>query len=127
MGEEKQIAAKADKPGKLAAVVMPALFVLSILLFYMPVPEGLSQAGQRVLVIAIVAIGLWGTELLPMGVTGMLVVVSLQLSGGVSGFQEALIGFAKPVPYFLIGVLTIGLAVSRSGLAERSARYFLTR
>lgn len=127
MGEEKQIATEVDKPGKPAVFVMLALFALSILLFCMPAPAGLSQAGQRVLIIAIVAIGLWGTELLPMGVTGMLVVVSLQLSGGVSGFQEALIGFAKPVPYFLIGVLTIGLAVSKSGLAERSARYFLTR
>ena len=36
-------------------------------------------------------------------------------------------GFADPVAYFLIGVLTIGLAVSRSGLAERVARFFLRR
>ena len=89
MGEEKQVATEADKPGKPAVFVMLALFVLSILLFCMSPPAGLSQAGQRVLIITIVAIGLWGTELLPMGVTGMLVVVSLQLSGGVSGFQEA--------------------------------------
>jgi anion transporter len=73
------------------------------------------------------AIGLWCTEVLPMGVTGMLVVIALVLSGGVPGYQEALVGFAQPVAYFLIGVLTIGLAVLKSGLAERIARFFLRR
>jgi di/tricarboxylate transporter len=45
----------------------------------------------------------------------------------VPGFKEALTGFSDPVAFFLIGVLTIGLAVSRSGLAERVARFFLRR
>jgi di/tricarboxylate transporter len=39
--------------------------------------------------------------------------------------REALVGFSDPVAYFLIGVLTIGLAVAQSGLAERVARVFL--
>jgi anion transporter len=62
-----------------------------------------------------------------MGLTGILVVFGLVVSGGVPGFKEALYGFAQPVPYFLIGVLTIGLAVSKSGLAERVAGFFLKR
>jgi anion transporter len=37
------------------------------------------------------------------------------------------VGFAEPVTYFVMGVLTIGLAVSRSGLAERVALFFLRR
>jgi di/tricarboxylate transporter len=60
-----------------------------------------------------------------MGVTGMLVVVLLILLGGVPTLREALMGFAHPVAYFLMGVLTIGLAVLQSGLAERVARFFL--
>jgi anion transporter len=91
----------------------------------LPTPTGLSRAGQQVLAVAVVAIGLWSTEALPMGVTGILVVLALVLSGGVPGFREALSGFAEPVTYFLMGVLTMGLAVSRSGLAERVARFFL--
>jgi sodium-dependent dicarboxylate transporter 2/3/5 len=108
-----------------AMFVMMAVVILSLMLMLIPTPTGLSLAGQRVLGIAVIAIGLWSTELLPMGVTAMLVVVTLKVSGGVSGFQEALIGFAQPVPYFLIAVLTIGLAVQKSGLAERIARFFL--
>jgi anion transporter len=55
----------------------------------------------------------------------MLVLLLLVLSGGVPGFREALAGFAEPVTYFLMAVLTLGLAVLRSGLAERVARFFL--
>jgi len=92
-----------------------------------PAPAGLPEAGKRVLAVAILIIGLWCTEALPAGVTSLILIVALVLSGGVPGFPEALAGFAHPVAYFLIGVLTIGLAVSRSGLAERVARFFLRR
>lgn len=93
----------------------------------MPTPAGLSVAGQRVLAVAAVAIGLWSSDALPMGLTSMLVVVLLVLLGGVPTLREALMGFAHPVAYFLMGVLTIGLAVLKSGLAERVARFFLQR
>src|SRR3989449_6132736 len=41
--------------------------------------------------------------------------------------RAALQGFASPVPYFLVGVLTMGAAVVKSGLAERLARTILER
>jgi anion transporter len=110
--------------------VVLTLVVLGLLcggVLLLPTPAGLTLQGQRVLAVAALAIGLWCTEVLPMGVTGMLVVIALVLFGGVPGYQEALIGFAQPVAYFLLGVLTIGLAVLKSGLAERVARFFLRR
>ena len=79
------------------------------------------------LAVVALAIGLWATEALPPGVTSMVVVVALVLSGGVPTVREALSGFAEPVAYFLLAVLTIGLAVARSGLAERLAGAFLRR
>ena len=92
-----------------------------------PTPDGLTLEGQRVMAIAILAVGLWSTEIVPMAVTGMAVVVLLVLLGAVHTYQMALYGFAQPVAYFLIGVLTLGLAVSKSGLANRMARFFLHR
>jgi solute carrier family 13 (sodium-dependent dicarboxylate transporter), member 2/3/5 len=108
-------------------VTMAALGVLYSIVVTLPTPVGLSPQGQQVLGVAVLAIGLWSTEALPMGVTSMLVVLLLVLSGGVPGFREALVGFAEPVTYFLMAVLTLGLAVLRSGLAERVARFFLRR
>jgi len=109
------------------AVTTAILGALGIGLLALPTPQGLSSAGQRVLAVAAIAIGFWSTDALPMGLTSMVVVVLLALLGGVPSFGEALAGFAHPVAYFLMGVLTIGLAVLRSGLAERVARWFLQR
>ncbi len=106
---------------------MMIIFVAALAFMGTAPPPGLSLTGQRVLGIAIITIGLWSTELLPMGVTAMLLVVMLKVSGGVNDFQEALVGFSQPVAYFLIAVLTIGLAVQKSGLAERLARFSLRR
>ena len=110
------------------SIIITALLVgLCVFLMAIPSPSGLSPAGQRVLATAALAIGLWCTETLPAGVTGIIVVASLVLFGGVPNFREALVGFSEPVAYFLIGVLTLGLAVARSGLAERLALFFLRR
>jgi solute carrier family 13 (sodium-dependent dicarboxylate transporter), member 2/3/5 len=114
--------------GSRRALIVTALMVgFSIFLMALPTPAGLSPAGQRVLAVAVLAIGLWCGEPVPAGVTGIVIVAALVLSGGVPGLREALAGFADPVAYFLIGVLTLGLAVLRSGLAERLARFFLGR
>ena len=90
-----------------------------------PLAEGLPLAGQRALIVTLAAIVLWTTEALEPGVTALLSVALLALTG--SGMRGALQGFASPVPYFLVGVLTMGVAVVRSGLAERLARAILAR
>lgn len=112
------------QPGRPIAVLV---VLLAVAVAALPTPAGLSLPGHRVLAVVAFAIGMWATEALPAGVTGMLVVTALAVSGGVPSLHEALTGFAEPVAYFLLGVLTIGLAVARSGLAERLAGLFLRR
>jgi anion transporter len=114
----------ADRSSLLTMVVLVALCAAIVAA---PSPAGLPEAGKRVLAVAVLAIGLWCTEALPAGVTSLILIVALVLTGAVPGVPAALTGFSEPVAYFLIGVLTIGLAVSRSGLADRVARYFLRR
>jgi len=109
------------------AGVVAAAVVIAIALTVGPTPEGLPEAGKRVIAVAVLVIALWCTEVLPAAVTSLILVVALVLAGGVPGFPQALSGFSDPVAYFLIGVLTIGLAVARSGLAERVALFFLRR
>ncbi len=105
---------------KLAAGV--ALFLAAL---WMPRPEGLTPEGQKALAIMILAVVFWATEALPISVTGLLGVVLLIVLGAVPGPVEGLYGFSQPVSYFLVGILTIGLAVRRSGLAERVAVFLI--
>jgi anion transporter len=105
--------------------MLPLLGSLAVLAA--PTPEGLSPAGQRTLAVIVLAIGLWGFETFPAAVTAMVAILALVLTGAVTGIRPALAGFADPIAYFLIGVLTMGLAVARSGLAERVAYVLLAR
>ena len=92
--------------------------IFAIVLF-MPNPAGLSVEGQRALAIMALVVILWATEAISIAVTGLLGVVLLLLFGTTENMSEAIHGFSHPVSYFLIGILTLGLAVHRSGLAER--------
>jgi sodium-dependent dicarboxylate transporter 2/3/5 len=87
----------------------------------------LPLAGQRALLVMLVTIVLWTSELLAPGVAALLAVTLLPLTGATRSVRESLQGFASPVPYFLVGVLTLGAAVVKSGLAERLARTVLEK
>lgn len=95
------------------------------LLGLLPPPADLPVPAHRTLAVAAGAIVLWTGEILPPGVTAVLVVLLLFLTGAAPTLPAALTGFASPVPYFLIGVLTLAMAVEKVGLAERLAWFFL--
>ena len=91
----------------------------------MPTPEGLTVQGQRSLAVMTFVVILWATEVVHSSVAGIIGVVLLVLFGAVSGIGAAVYGFSQPVCYFLIGILTLGLAVHHSGLAERMAVFLM--
>src|SRR5215471_4499903 len=111
---------------KTKALAIP-LAGLTAALFMPPLLAGLPLAGQRALLVTLITIVLWTGEILTPGVTALLSVTLLALSGATASLRDALQGFANPVPFFLVGVLTMGVAVVRSGLAERLARTILER
>src|SRR6266705_2876382 len=111
---------------KTLALAVP-LAGLAASLFLPPVLAGLPIAGQRALIVTVITIVLWTGEILEPGLAALVGVTLLALSGATRSLRDALQGFANPVPFFLIGVLTMGVAVVRSGLAERLARTILER
>ncbi|MQF82607.1 hypothetical protein FIM02_00380 [SAR202 cluster bacterium AD-802-E10_MRT_200m] len=109
-----------DLDARAAGKAMVVLVVFLILLFA-PLPENLSWEGQRVLAVVGLAVTIWITDLLSPAQTGILAIVLLVLFGGVSDIDTAVSGFGSPVAYFLIGILGLGIGVTKSGLAERVA------
>ena len=113
-----------ERPGVAAVKFgVPLLAFAGVLLA--GTPEGLSTEGQRALAVMALAVGLWATGALPLAVTGIAGVILLTLLGAVPDIEAALYGFSQPVPYFLVGVLTLGLGVQQSGLATRMAGYLI--
>ncbi len=115
--------APAFRGGTAAKLLLAVVVFLGILL--MPAPAGLTEDGQRALAVMVLAVILWATEAISIPVAGVGGVVLLVLLGAVPDVGTAVYGFSQPVAYFLVGILTLGLAVQRSGLAERMATYLM--
>ena len=113
-----------DRPGVAAVKFGLPLLAFAVVLF-VRTPDGLTGEGQRSLAVMALAVGLWATGALPLAVTGIVGVILLTLLRATPDLEAALYGFSQPVPYFLIGVLTLGLAVQQSGLANRMAGYLI--
>ena len=118
------VKALGERPGVAAVQFGLPLLAFAVVLLVAR-PEGLSGEGQRALAVMALAVGLWATGALPLAVTGVAAVVMLTLVGAVPDIETALYGFSQPVPYFLIGILTLGLGVQQSGLANRMAGYLI--
>jgi anion transporter len=114
---------KTSRPHRRAAVQTATAVGVFLVLLLAPLPGDLPPQGQRGLAVVGLAVVLWVTELVPNAVTGLLAVVLLALTGGAKDVNAALSGFASPTSYFLIGILGLGLGVTRSGLAGRVARW----
>ena len=91
-----------------------------------PTPEGLSPEGQRLAALLVGAIVLWATEGLPIGITGLLVLVAQPLLG-IENLRVAFQGFASPVFFFVLAMFCIAAAITGAGLERRFAYWLLGR
>ncbi len=90
-----------------------------------PTP-GLSFAGHASMALLLFAIVMWVTEALHLAVTSLLLVF-IQPIIGITSFTSAVIGFANPIIFLMIGGFIIAEAIRRSGLAARLTYYMLNR
>ncbi|QUH19325.1 SLC13 family permease [Alkaliphilus sp. B6464] len=105
-------------------------FVISIgivlLSFVLPIPEGLSREGLKMLSIALAAAFLWMTEAISIGVTGILIIL-LQSILGIVPLKEGLAAVAHPVnAVVLVGYLLAGSLVN-SGMDRRLSLMVISR
>ncbi|NLI91718.1 MAG: DASS family sodium-coupled anion symporter [Peptococcaceae bacterium] len=89
------------------------------LFFILPIPKGLSKAGMYTLGVMITTVFWWLTETLPIPVTGMMVPVLLHLTGILTIDKVIASSFGDSLVAFLIGVLALSVAFSKSGLGKR--------
>lgn len=98
-------------------------FVLGWLLlaasFLLPVPAGMKPQAMFTLGVMAVAVVWWVTEALPVPVTAMMVPVLLHVVGVVDMNKSLGQAFGDSFVPFLIGVLALSVAFTRSGLGKR--------
>ncbi len=107
-------------PGLIAAIIVVVAFYLA------PVPEGLSDAGMNVLGLLLAGLILWVTEAVPLAITAFALII-LQPVLGIGDSAGAFKSFIIPVIFFVIASYGISIAVMKTPLAARMARWLLQR
>ncbi len=96
-----------------------------IIVMFIPLP-GLSSSGHAAIGLLIFAIIMWATEALHLAVTS-LILLFLQPLLGIESFNNAVIGFANPIIFLMIGGFILAEAIRKSGLAERLTYFLLSK
>lgn len=100
--------------------------ITSVAIYLAPLPVGLTAQGKMAFAIFVLGTTLWVTNALPFGVTGLLAVALLGLTGAMAP-ADAFAAFGNPAVFFLIGVFVLAAALITSGLSKRCALLFLRR
>lgn len=104
---------------------MPLAIIAFIVVMLIPMP-GLGAAGHAAMALLVFAVIMWATEALHLAVTS-LIILFIQPIIGVASFDNAVIGFANPIIFLMIGGFIIAEAIRKSGLAQRLTYSMLNR
>ncbi len=86
--------------------------------------QGLSYPGHAAIALLVFAVILWASEAYHLAVTSI-VILFLQPIIGVTTFDQAILGFASPIIFLMIGGFIIAEAIRKSGLAQRMTFWML--
>lgn len=111
-------------PAKLT--IFSVAMILALLLLIQPPPEGMTVCGRNALVIFVLCLALWVTNLIPLAATSLLAIVLMPLLG-VMEPNRAFSFFGNQAVFFLLGVFLLTAAMIRTGLSKRVALLFLER
>lgn len=101
--------------------------LLGLILFLLPSPEGLTDAGKDTLALFMLIVYFWATEALPLPVTALGAGVGLVLLGVVETSNEAWTPYAQDTIFLLLGSLILADAVTKTGMDRVLASRFLRR
>lgn len=97
---------------------------IALAIWLAPAPAGLSVEGKTSWAVFILCTGLWVSNAVPFGITGLLAIALLAVTGAMRA-SEAFAAFGNSAVFFLIGVFIIAAALIESGLSKRCALLFL--
>ena len=95
-------------------------FLLSLALFYLPTPEGLSSEGHRIIIIVLVALILIMSESIPLPAVAILILI-MEVVLGVDTADGVASSFMSDAVFFIMGSLMLAVSIVYQGLDKRLA------
>ena len=100
------------------------IFLLSVIIFFLPPPVGIDTQVMKGAAVIILAIGLWSTAVLPASF-GSLIFLFVTVVLAIAPPTIVFSGFHSGATWLVFGGLIFGLAVKRTGLDTRLVRSLL--
>jgi len=92
----------------------------------MPLPAGLTPAGQKALAAFALCVFFWVLNVLPLMITSLLAIILLPLSGVMQSSQAYAL-FGNEAVFFILGAFILAACLMKSGLSSRIALNILHR
>lgn len=112
---------------------LPLAIVFAIIISLLPLNDitppnhpNISYAGQMALALLVFSIIVWVSESLNLATTS-LIILFIQPILGITSFDNAVIGFASPILFLMIGGFIIAEGISQSGLVQRLTYFVLDK
>ena len=124
----KTQAAKSEHPHGEASfrryLTLPAVFLLAILIWFVPPPAGVEPRGWHLLAIFVATIVGIILKPLPMGAIAMMGIAATALSGTLT-INQALSGFGNSTIWLIVVAFFISRGFIKTGLGSRIAYLFM--
>jgi len=91
-----------------------------MILFFLPIPAGLSLSGYRILIIVIIAISLIISEAIPLPGIAFIIII-LEVYFGIGDANSIAKSFMNDAVFFIMGSLMLAVAIVRQGWDKRIA------
>ena len=103
-----------------------ALSIIAAIIIVLIPFKGLSLAGHMAIALLVFAVIMWVTETVHLAITS-LIILFIQPILGIASFENAIIGFANPILFLMIGGFIIAEGIRKSGLVERLTYFILDK
>ncbi len=103
---------------------LPVAVVVTLVVWFLPLPQGLTPVGLRCLALFGGIFVLYLTEAVPLPISS-LAIVPLAVLMGIASPKDALEGFGSTSVYLLVSAFILATAMVKSRLAERLTYYIL--
>lgn len=97
------------------------------ILFWLPMPAGLSGPAKAALATAVWSALIWMSDAVPAAVSGIMIPAILLRSGAVPTFAASASGFAAPVFFLCVSAFVFSAVMQLAGLDRRIALFIIHR
>ncbi|MEG0378267.1 MAG: SLC13 family permease, partial [Eubacterium sp.] len=96
--------------------------IMSIAVFigyrFIETPQGLDIAGMQTLALLVIAVILWVTEVMPLGISSIFILV-MPLFFGLTTMKDFLVAFPNPTLFFVLATFGLSAAITKVPTAKR--------